>query len=268
MAVPVVESVASNVNSSGSSLTITKPTGTVEGDLLVAAVGLAENANFTGPSGWTFIRRDDNTSNINLEWWYKVAGASEPSNYTWSIGLTRQWSGGIWRISGQDGTTPIDANNGNNYSATQFPVSPSVTTTVDDCLVLRAVMSRDISTTEPGSHTNDWNRPSSFSSNAAIHKSQLSAGATGSATWTLGSSVTAGASTIAIAPAAASEFTATAALTIGGVEFSGSATFSPLTPPNAPSGLTATVDGSTINLAWTDNSSNESGFKIYRRRTP
>lgn len=35
--------------------------------------------------------------------------------------------------------------------------------------------------------------------------------------------------------------------------------------PAAPSGLTATVAGSAvINLSWTDNSSNETGFKIYR----
>jgi hypothetical protein len=37
----------------------------------------------------------------------------------------------------------------------------------------------------------------------------------------------------------------------------------PPTPPTAPSGLTATaVSTSQINLAWTDNSGNESGFKV------
>jgi hypothetical protein len=37
------------------------------------------------------------------------------------------------------------------------------------------------------------------------------------------------------------------------------------TPPNAPGGLTATaVSSSQINLAWTDNASNESGFKVER----
>jgi len=36
-------------------------------------------------------------------------------------------------------------------------------------------------------------------------------------------------------------------------------------PPNAPSGLTATaVSQHQINLAWADNSSDESGFKIER----
>ena len=37
-------------------------------------------------------------------------------------------------------------------------------------------------------------------------------------------------------------------------------------PPNAPSGLTATaISASQINLAWTDNASNEDGFKIERK---
>src|SRR5437868_6620760 len=37
-----------------------------------------------------------------------------------------------------------------------------------------------------------------------------------------------------------------------------------LSPPNAPSGLVATATGTAINLAWTDNSTNEQGFNIER----
>jgi subtilisin family serine protease len=36
--------------------------------------------------------------------------------------------------------------------------------------------------------------------------------------------------------------------------------------PTAPSGLTTTVSGSNVTLRWTDNSTNESGFYVYRRK--
>jgi hypothetical protein len=39
----------------------------------------------------------------------------------------------------------------------------------------------------------------------------------------------------------------------------------PVTKPAAPSGLGASVSGSSVMLHWTDNSNNETGFNIYRR---
>jgi len=57
--------------------------------------------------------------------------------------------------------------------------------------------------------------------------------------------------------------------TAGNSAFSNEAnatTQSPPTPPAAPSGLTATtVSSSQINLAWSDNASNEDGFKLERK---
>jgi Fibronectin type III domain len=53
---------------------------------------------------------------------------------------------------------------------------------------------------------------------------------------------------------------------VAGVGFSNAQTYSP--PPNAPTGLNASVVSSTqINLSWTDNSSDETGFKIFKDGT-
>jgi len=40
-----------------------------------------------------------------------------------------------------------------------------------------------------------------------------------------------------------------------------------VTPPAAPSGLTATLAGNGVLLSWTDNSNNETGFKVERKTT-
>lgn len=40
-----------------------------------------------------------------------------------------------------------------------------------------------------------------------------------------------------------------------------------VTPPNAASGLTAIASGVTVNLSWTDNSNDETGFAVYRATT-
>ena len=56
-----------------------------------------------------------------------------------------------------------------------------------------------------------------------------------------------------------------ASIAVGG-GFSNAQTYSP--PPNAPTGLNASVVSSTqIDLSWTDNSSDETGFKIFRNGT-
>ncbi|MFH0890438.1 MAG: fibronectin type III domain-containing protein [Candidatus Liptonbacteria bacterium] len=40
-----------------------------------------------------------------------------------------------------------------------------------------------------------------------------------------------------------------------------------ISPPSAPTNLTATVSGANVVLSWTDNSNNENGFKMYRGPT-
>jgi hypothetical protein len=53
----------------------------------------------------------------------------------------------------------------------------------------------------------------------------------------------------------------------GNSAYSNTATATVLAPPAAPSGLTAAVASPTqVNLQWTDNSGNETGFKVERRR--
>jgi hypothetical protein len=67
----------------------------------------------TVPSGWTQIARTDNDTNVTLISYYKVASASEPSNYTWTIQDQTRAEGGITDYSGVDTMVPITASSGN-----------------------------------------------------------------------------------------------------------------------------------------------------------
>jgi len=124
--------------SDGRSLTINKPTGTVQGDLLLAAISVDGTPNVSPPTGWTTIREGNSGSQVRLEVYYKVAGASEPSSYTfrWSRYNLRQAAGAILRYSGVDTTNPINAS-GIGSGTTISPTAPSVTTTVTDTMVVR-----------------------------------------------------------------------------------------------------------------------------------
>ena len=71
-----------------SSLTINKPTGTIAGDVMVAAIATVPSTiPITPPAGWTLIQsQQQTTSNTSvLATYYRVAGASEGTSYTWTL---------------------------------------------------------------------------------------------------------------------------------------------------------------------------------------
>lgn len=127
-------------NSSGGALTITKPTGTASGDVLVAILYLESDTNtWTPPSGFTSAIAHDNTGAFQVQVFTKVAGGSEPANYTftpgssnWRIGLMAAYSGGT-------GTgTLVDVTGGNQGDATVYTsqTAPTVTTTGADRMLI------------------------------------------------------------------------------------------------------------------------------------
>lgn len=83
--VPPLEFVASSVNRSGSSTsnTVAKPTGTLDGDLMIAFVFKSGNASITPPAGWTSLGIAD-VSNLN-DAFVRTAGPSEGADYTFTF---------------------------------------------------------------------------------------------------------------------------------------------------------------------------------------
>jgi len=136
------------------SLTITTPT-TNEGDLLIAAVATDGSTSSSlappGGEGWTKIDADNYNGEVTLGAWWKLADASESSShqFTWSGG--QHAYGWIMRFTGHDPDDPIN-NYSTNGESSSTPTSPAVTTTFNNCMILRlgAFDDDDITVGDPG----------------------------------------------------------------------------------------------------------------------
>jgi len=207
-AVPVVESQSTNhTDTGGTTLNVTKPTGVANGDLLIAHAGI-DTASITLPSGFTQVYQITAGNHVSA-FGYKVVtdAGSEPASYQFSFSVPERGAGGIVRISGADTSSPINISGTATAIDTDPIVAPSVTTTVDNTLLLLALGS-DIggaTITPPSGFTlvYEADNPNASESDSFVWEgSQASAGVTGTKTFgTLGFTPTWGIGTIAIAPA-------------------------------------------------------------------
>lgn len=103
--------VSASQNSDGStgSVTVTKPSGVVSGHVMLAFV--AQNEQTITASGWTqIIQESGSADTFSGTMFYKVAGGSEPADYTFSVGTSgAPIAVGIVAFSGVDNANPIHA---------------------------------------------------------------------------------------------------------------------------------------------------------------
>lgn len=186
------------------SVAVNVPTGTTNGDLLLAAASVSLGATITAPAGWTLIRSDNNggvaASSIKTSLYYRVA-SSEPASYTWAA---TEGSASAIRLrviqaaySGIDTTNPIDSNSGQctvPAGSTNQVTSPTVTPTITNGFLV-AVWANNASGattfTEPGGMSSDLDSGggSSFGvfAHGFAHEQLASSSATGTRTCTVDS---------------------------------------------------------------------------------
>lgn len=126
--------VASTQNASSStSITINKPTDTVDGDLMIMFVGGAFSGSqtWTFPSGWTAALSGSSISGPALSIAYKVA-SSEGTNYTTTGTNNNRYSGHIvtYRNAAYDVVS----------TRSTTLVAPSVTVSANNSLIIAAYM--------------------------------------------------------------------------------------------------------------------------------
>ena len=208
MAIPVIasESLDDSGGSTATSLTLNKPVGTVQGDYILVMAGDDRNNTtsagydlLTGGSTW-LEHWDESHANVDCSTVCqgKIAGASEPSTYTLNFAAGENaaemwaWTG---RLTGVDGTTPVDVVGTPEREASSNPDHSGITTTVDDCLIV-AAFSFDGGDAHPSSVAGPFTEQAELSSGTGNQdasggiatKEQATAGATGACTWTTDSS--------------------------------------------------------------------------------
>ena len=120
-------------------LNVERPAGTAANDLMLAAISVRpSSAAISAPSGWTLVRRTDNTvgQTNSLAVYRKVAGASEAAAYAFDVTGATFATGGIQSFYNVDTASPVDVENG---QATPYSLShptPSVTTTVANAMLV------------------------------------------------------------------------------------------------------------------------------------
>jgi len=175
----------------GTSITITKPTGVAQGDVMIVNIMMRGGTNNTFPPfttdnpSWTPIASHgiEGNSNRRTASAYRIAGASEPASYTFALGSNASNSvGAIVGFRGVDTPTVFDVppcNYTNNTSNSQItgvscpggtpnPLGPGITTvTANDAIVMLAgtdenVTTSNYSTTDPGALTQLYGNSAPF----------------------------------------------------------------------------------------------------------
>jgi hypothetical protein len=113
---------------SGGTVVIPVPTGTQNGDMMIAVVTYAVGGSVTVPSGWTAINVGTNFLR-EMRSYFRVA-SSEPASYTWTFGSPDFARNGVM-VSIKDANATLGA----NAVATGFTV-PSLSVTVDGSLLV------------------------------------------------------------------------------------------------------------------------------------
>jgi len=183
---------ANTAAASGTSITLTKPSGTVSGDVLVAAIDIAGTTTVTAPSGWTLVRSTTSGSSLTQATYVHAAGSTEPSSYVWRFSSSRTVSGIVAAYVGVSTTTPVDVSSGGSSAGSTSVTAPSVTTTAGGELLLGVFGAAAKATVTPPTgmieHAERLGGTGNTRVLSELADQQVGAGATGTRTATLSKS--------------------------------------------------------------------------------
>jgi hypothetical protein len=128
--------------SHGSVATLASPGTLAAGDLLFACIFLSDpSVGVTTPGGWTshadLTNGMGSPSPFRAVWLYRVAGASEPASYDFTLGGTpAQVAGALVAYRGVASSAPIDTSTNQAFMGPGRYTAPSITTSFANDMLL------------------------------------------------------------------------------------------------------------------------------------
>lgn len=202
-------SLSASAGATVSTITQNKPTGVVSGDVMLAWIYVDTNGTISAaPSGWTQLDSQASATTgqtYNMYVYYKVAGASEPTSYSWTASSPQYCEIALVAFSGVDTTTPIDAHGIRDAGSTASLVTPTITTSAaNDCLVaLLVCWNGNGGASAQNSYTLPTNGAFSGNDEWLEYKLNASTGSNGNQTFTCSTAGGSVAALVALKPAGA-----------------------------------------------------------------
>ncbi|SDY66692.1 hypothetical protein SAMN05661080_04216 [Modestobacter sp. DSM 44400] len=190
------------------SVMVGKPAGVATGDVLITQFTTNGNPTVTAaPSGWVPVIAPlvVRTYATVFAYFHVVTdAAAEPASYGWTLSAGQKWNAAMTALKGVDTATPFDSSASTrvNTSGSTSVVVPGVTTTTPGALVVGGVGvdSGGVSVT-PASGWTEAVESGGAQVAELAYQPRPTAGATGSATWKISSSLTAAGWMRALRPA-------------------------------------------------------------------
>jgi hypothetical protein len=203
----VVESVSSGTVTSSANCVVDRPTGTADGDLLLAFPTNPRSETLTVPSGWT--AEYNALGSFNQIFCFSKRASGEPTTWTWGTGAAVGWTWCCLRISGVNGSSVADAieakSQAEDSGFNTTWIAPTVTSLSANSLIVAVVMTGSTSnavTGAPSGYTLHFGSSGTNHGLGVASVIRATAGATGALNFTATSNRSQGA-TFAIKESAA-----------------------------------------------------------------
>jgi PKD repeat protein len=191
--ITIGSSTTANSTTAGTAVTLAKPSGAVAGDVLIASITADNNPTMSSvPTGWQPIVNGLSTAGARVFAYRHLVAAGDPASYNWTLSSPQKWGAGITAYRGVDNATPLDTAVVTAVSTSSSSTSltlPSVTTTKANAVLIGGVgldSGTPFLVSPPSGWVEEWEAAAGQIAEQA-DKLQATAGASGTATWTLSS---------------------------------------------------------------------------------